>query len=151
MLVGDPTVRIDHEGLRQTVHAPVDRDPAGPVSASGRRVIPPDSDRNPSPETVPSTSVASCRKPATNALVGAASNPTPSEPDDAATEHPPRRLLLQDLPQLPPAAASAVSLLLDLRRRIWPYFRDDALGAGTGGLFAADRQLNAYFSVLLNL
>ena len=70
---------------------------------------------------------------------------------DAATEHPPRRLLLQDLPQLPPAAASAVSLLLDLRRRIWPYFRDEDLGAGTGGLFAADRQLNAYFSVLLNL
>ena len=72
---------------------------------------------------------------------------------DAATEHPPRRLLLQEqqLPQLPPAAASAVSLLLDLRRRIWPYFRDEDLGAGTGGLFAADWQLNAYFSVLLNL
>lgn len=32
MLVGDPTVRIDHEGLRQTVHAPVDRDPASTVS-----------------------------------------------------------------------------------------------------------------------
>ena len=72
---------------------------------------------------------------------------------DVATEHPPRRLLLQEqqLPQLPPAAASAVSVLLDLRRRIWPYFRDEDLGAGTGGLFAADRQLNAYFSVLLNL
>jgi len=93
------------------------------------------------------------------ALVGAASNQTTATSrrgasgflNDAATELPPRRLLLQDLPQLPPTAASAVSFLLDLRRRIWPYVRDDALGASTGGLFAADRQLNAYFSVLLNL
>ena len=48
--------------------------PAGPVRTSAPSVMPPSSERNPSPSTVPSTSVASCRNPATKALFGAASS-----------------------------------------------------------------------------